>query len=446
MNSYIDNFNKIFKLEFALSISFVIFIFCSMSYVTNIFAFENSELNLVSSTMNKSINTTSFFNSKELDLTNLTNNTSDSIYSQIASFKNNIYVVWQESMPANLSELNYDIFFIKSEDNGKTFSSPINLSNNTYFSGRPQIMASENGIYVVWSDKISSSNKDISFIKSEDNGKTFSSPINLSNNSYISSNPDISAYDESVYIVWKDREQNSTQESIVFKYSKNMGKNFGESINLMNDTNNSFPKVNSYENHVYLIWNSENINGMNPVNDLYFIKSEDNGKTFNKIIKLGNNNFGESQIAVHKNKLLVASGGLIFANSTNFDLYIIESHDYGNSFTQPKKISEYLFESKNNMTKSNELDSMINNPLNVELSNKDLSYIVWQNTFSGNYQNILLLNKINDTDFQITNLTDNIEGISQCPSLAISNGYVHVIWESFINDNNEIIFTSIQLR
>ena len=61
--------------------------------------------------------------------TNLTNNSEDSIYGQIESFENNIYVVWQESVTETLPEHNYDIFFIKSEDNGKTFSKAINLSN-----------------------------------------------------------------------------------------------------------------------------------------------------------------------------------------------------------------------------------------------------------------------------------------------------------------------------
>ena len=63
--------------------------------------------------------------------TNLTNNSEDSIYGQIESFENNIYVVWQESVTESLPEHNYDIFFIKSEDNGKTFSKAINLSNST---------------------------------------------------------------------------------------------------------------------------------------------------------------------------------------------------------------------------------------------------------------------------------------------------------------------------
>jgi hypothetical protein len=59
------------------------------------------------------------------NITNLTNSNGDSIYKQIEPFENNVYVVWQESVSESLPEHNYDIFFTKSEDNGKTFSKAI---------------------------------------------------------------------------------------------------------------------------------------------------------------------------------------------------------------------------------------------------------------------------------------------------------------------------------
>jgi hypothetical protein len=65
---------------------------------------------------------------------------------------------------------------VKSEDKGETFSMPINLSNNTEFSERPQIAVSRNGTFIVWAEKINSNsnNEEIIFTKSIDNGETFS--------------------------------------------------------------------------------------------------------------------------------------------------------------------------------------------------------------------------------------------------------------------------------
>jgi hypothetical protein len=92
---------------------------------------------------------------------------------------------------------------VKSEDKGETFSMPINLSNNTEFSERPQIAVSRNGIFIVWAEKINSNsnNEEIIFTKSIDNGGTFSKVKNLSNNSKVSHNQEISAFKENVYVV-----------------------------------------------------------------------------------------------------------------------------------------------------------------------------------------------------------------------------------------------------
>ncbi len=139
------------------------------------------------------------------NITNLSNNKEDSIYGQIESFENNVYVVWQESVTESLPEHNYDIFFIKSENNGKTFSIPINLSNNTKFSERPQIAVSKNGIFIVWGETTNPNNKEIMFTKSLDNGKTFSNPINISNNSKNSYNQEISVFNENVYVIWQEQ-------------------------------------------------------------------------------------------------------------------------------------------------------------------------------------------------------------------------------------------------
>lgn len=52
---------------------------------------------------------------------NLTNNLRDSVYSQVASHGNDVYMVWQEnppssSAPENSNLINYDVFMKKSVD------------------------------------------------------------------------------------------------------------------------------------------------------------------------------------------------------------------------------------------------------------------------------------------------------------------------------------------
>jgi len=405
------------------------------------------EINAVDETKNLSgffqNNDSTIVNYPHSTITNLTNNNEDSIYGQIEAFENNIYVVWQESVTKSLPYHNYDIFFINSQDKGKTFSKPINLSNNTEFSERPQIAVSKNGIFIVWADTTNANNKEIMFTKSQDKGKTFSKPINLSNNSKDSYNQEISAFNENVYVVWQDTDKknnNNTNGSIMFKSSTNTGNTFNSSIELINNTSDAFPKINSYDTYVYIVWNNENKKN----SGLFFVKSFDKGNNFQRIIKLNNDsNFGESQIAVYKNEVLVIWGGFLSKNIEN--IYYVKSNDNGQIFTNAKTISEKTIRSgdTNDYT---ELNAIIKNPLNVEVTNKNFSYIVWQNSFSNQNEDIILLvddQKDNDHT-NIFNLSNN-PGISECPSIAISNNNIYVIWEDYTPGNHKIFLANISI-
>ena len=377
--------------------------------------------------------------------TNLTNNSEDSIYGQIESFENNIYVVWQESVTETLPEHNYDIFFIKSEDNGKTFSKAINLSNSTEFSERPQIAVSKNGIFIVWTDTINPNNKEIIFTKSEDNGKTFSKAVNISNNSKNSSSQEISVFNENVYVVWQESDKSNIDESnegnIILIKSIDGGNTFKDSILLVNNTIDAFPKIDSYGNNVYIVWNNENKNS----SGLFLVKSSDKGNNFDEVIKLSvDNNFGESQISVNKNEVLISWGGLLTKNIDN--IYYVKSNDNGNTFTDSNTVSERIivFSDRNNYTKS---DNIIKNPVNVEVASyNNLTFVAWQNLFSKQNEDILILLLSNQKEqnnyARLLNLSNN-PSVSECPSITISNNNIYVIWEDYISGNHEILFAKI---
>ncbi|HJY09349.1 MAG TPA: hypothetical protein VJ250_00245 [Nitrososphaeraceae archaeon] len=79
--------------------------------------------------------------------TNLTNNPMDSVYGQVAAWDNNVYMLWQDSVPPGYT--NYDIFIKTSNDNGTTFGTSVNLSNNPGFSEHPQIATYGNNVYAI---------------------------------------------------------------------------------------------------------------------------------------------------------------------------------------------------------------------------------------------------------------------------------------------------------
>ena len=438
-NSILTNMNYIF----------FIFVLSSLVYDYDINAIDETNVDdfqNMSSEKFKQNNDSKIINYPNSNITNLTNNKEDSIYGQIESFENNVYVVWQESVTESLPEHNYDIFFIKSEDKGKTFGIPMNLSNNTEFSERPQIAVSKNDIFIAWVDTTNSNNKEIMFTKSLDNGKTFSKVINLSNNSKNSYNQEISVFNENVYVVWQESVQNNTNDSndnIMFMSSTDSGNTFNNSIELINNTKDAFPKINSYDNYVYIVWNNENKKN----SGIFFVKSSNKGNNFDEIIKLSNdNNFGESQIVVDENEVLVIWGGLLAKNIDN--IYYVKSNDNGNTFTNSKTISEKIIGS-NNTNEYNELNNIIKNPLNVEVTdNNKFSYVVWQNSFSKQNEDILLLLLTNQEEQEENNYTkllnlSNNPGVSECPSITISNNNIYVIWEDYIRGNHEILFAKI---
>src|SRR5829696_798407 len=135
---------------------FIIFVMVltQLAYEHLIFAFDGAnnkfQYGLIETIAqnNKSI----IINYPSSNITNLTNNNEDSIYGQIAAFENNVYVVWQESVTETLPEHNYDIFFTKSKDNGATFSKVINLSNNSRNSDNPEISSFNENVYMIWQE------------------------------------------------------------------------------------------------------------------------------------------------------------------------------------------------------------------------------------------------------------------------------------------------------
>ena len=153
---------------------------------------------------------------KPVDISNLKG---DSGYPQFAVWKNNIYVTWTQTMTG----INYDVFFAKSSNNGDTFDTPINLSNNFGPSGWPKI-ASDGNVYVSWVDS-TPGKFDILITKSTDGGVTFENATNLSNSKKESYENDMAALGNIVYMVWQEGQ--SGNHTIVFTKSTTFVPEFG---------------------------------------------------------------------------------------------------------------------------------------------------------------------------------------------------------------------------
>ena len=319
-----------------------IFLFLLIIPLSNIISYSNNDKgNLVFS---KVLNP-----ADDSKLYNLSNNKNDSVYGQIQSIgKTNFSLVWQDSnfktRTSNLEDRNYDIFF-KNVNLGNVLSNEtLNISNNSGFSEHPHIASSGNNIYLAWVDN-SNGNKQVFLRSSENGGKTFDKSLTLSNNNVNASNADIYSNDKHVFVVWQ--QSNSTHSSVALRVSDNMGKSFGSETLLSGYSSDSYPKVFADENNVYITWNVDNDNLFKPrvVQEqeelaghkpgIYFIKSEDLGKSFSSPVRFDyNDSFdnGKSQVSAFDKYVYITWVQRDSVNKLG-NLFTAKSPDGGQNFT-----------------------------------------------------------------------------------------------------------------
>lgn len=116
-----------------------------------------------------------------------------------------IYTVWSDSG---------EIWAAISTDAGHSFTVPKNISTSTGQSSSPKLALDGNYLNLIWVEE-AIGNGDIYFSGSIDNGKTFSSPRNISNSSEKSGSPAIATDAKKyIYAAWAEGEEGS--EDIYF--------------------------------------------------------------------------------------------------------------------------------------------------------------------------------------------------------------------------------------
>ena len=348
---------------------------------------------------------------------NLTQNDDDSVYPQISSSSDNIYIVWQESV-GSYGTTNYDIFFKKSNDNGDNFGSPINLSDNAGFSEHPQIASVGNLIYVVWVDD-SSGEREIMFSKSSDSGKTFSNSIVISRNSMSPYHVELAAEGQNVYVVWNSFGM-ETSNIILLSKSNDAGKTFGELTEIGVGDMETYPKIAANTDEYYIAWDRRD----NKATEILLIKGHKDFKMDNvtQLGKLNNEGIdgGESQVAVDADHVIVSWASNIPVDKKY--IYISSSMNKGNSFA-------------NNIPLSSANSSNVENIL-ID----DNLYVVWQDNIDGNQEIFYTKSNTNGTSiYKSINVSNNI-GVSECPSITVSTSGIHMIWEDDTTGNHEVLY------
>jgi hypothetical protein len=351
------------------------------------------------------------------EIKNLTQNEDDSVYPQISSSSNSVYVVWQESV-GNYASKNYDIFFMKSNDEGDTFGDPVNLSNNPGFSEHPQIAAVGDNIYIAWVDD-SSGERKIMFCKSPDSGMTFSENIVVAQNTIGPHHAELAAKGKNVYIIWNgfDTEINN---KVLFSKSDDEGETFRELREIGKADAETYPKIAANADGYYITWDKKK----DKDTEILFIKGQEynNGYSDTNPRRLNTQGIGggESQVAAFADHALVSWTSNLPVDKKY--VYIKSSGNNGNDFGNTIIISSI---------NSSNVENMIIN---------DTIYISWQDNINGNQDIYLSTSKINEISEDMpVNVSDNT-GVSECPSITVSRNGIHMVWEDNTTGNHEVLY------
>ncbi|RJX75325.1 hypothetical protein DZ860_01185 [Vibrio sinensis] len=291
-------------------------------------------------------------------------------YPNVASDgKGNIVAVWtSEYVDAYGGE--YDPVFSYSNDNGLTFSDKALLNPSDVADSEgdedPTIATDKNGNWVaVWSsgENIdgSGTDGDIVFVRSQDNGKTWTEAQVL--HSFSLSDrahdwyPTVKIVDDRWIVVWMTQHDFSgsggTDRDIVISYSQDQGATWSDPkyVNswAQSDTNSdddSFPLIDLNSNGSMVVaWSGHNGEADY---DIYAAMSSDFGETWSTATKI--NDYGNRDassdhdyprhVAINENNTAVISWhGKNAAFGGGEDLFYSSSFDYGNSWSSEEIIN-----------------------------------------------------------------------------------------------------------
>jgi hypothetical protein len=272
--------------------------------------------------------------SEAINLSNTTSTNSRNL--ELSTFENNIYAVWLDEDEQG----NGIIVFKASNDGGETFGNPITIARNVTTNNDftfPKVAAYGDNVYIAWNVADSSSQgevekniTDLLYVKSSDQGNTFSPPIKLNNNGEKVGEAQLAAYGNAVYVVWGSSPYDHITSNLFFIKSTDNGNTFSNATEVKNDN-----FVNPSNVEIVVVGNNKSerngpqslssspssqqvqqpqlyITGQVPLSneneEIFLASSSDNGDTFSQITtNLSNNSeFSEcSSIAASGNNIYV---------------------------------------------------------------------------------------------------------------------------------------------
>ncbi len=262
--------------------------------------------------------------SKEVKLSEGSRNCS---YPNIITEGSNLYIVWGQDQGNGLGA----IMLAKSADKGKTWGRPKRITRVQDLSEEPKIAVNGKNLYMVYEGEREDW-CEVCFKKSEDGGKSWSEEVNLSQYKAVSNEPEIVVEDEKVYIIWHDKRDG--QYEIYMRKSYDQGNSWTEAKRLtFVEADSYYPSLAVDNGALHVVWHDLR----NGDAEIYYKRSKDGGETWDgdvRLTKAKYNSFNPHIIA-EKGKLFVSWEDL---RRGHYQIYFNRSEDGGDSWSKDQRL------------------------------------------------------------------------------------------------------------
>ena len=371
------------------------------------------------------------FSAGQSEPVNLSNTRGDSIRVQLYANGNDVYAAWSDNTPGGID----DVFFTKSKDGGKSFDTPINLSQNNGSSAFPRIVVSESNVYIVWYD-YSPGQSDIFFAKSTDGGESFE-VTNISDTPMPSYNPWVAAFSNYVFVAFNDGGRSAVLElpdgktRIVDVDTGDeelvilLSKDYGETFEFKNLSNS--PHILSWNARLKVSEPSVFVTWNEKIanqSDIFFSKSSDYGMSFSKPINLSN-----SPLKTVDSAIGVFENDIYVVwndmTKTSTNIFFTKSNDNGETFTEPI-----------NLTNSSGTP-ILNRDGSLAVSDGKI-YLVWYD--ESEKDNYIFFTRSTDGGLTFStpiNLSQS-NATSKFAQVVANGKNVYVVWHDYSKGNGDI--------
>jgi PKD repeat protein len=207
----------------------------------------------------------------------------------IAIDGNYVYVVWQDARN-NESYDDYEIYFKKSTNNGKTWSEEIRLSNAPHYSDNPKIDVNGTNIHVIWTDDREGAYK-IFYNRSEDGGNSWKGEVRISPETTRGSPGllDIAVDGIDVHVVYSDYSEDPSEDfQLYYINSSDNGQTWSPRqrlTSLIRDSCDSAIAVNG--SNIHIVWMDHYDKfGTGTMGAIFYMNSSDGGLTWSEDFNL----------------------------------------------------------------------------------------------------------------------------------------------------------------